>query len=100
MRDINWNIFNLKNANKEMAFQNMCKHLFCREFSISGHDLQANYNNPGLEAKPIFHHDKYYGFQCKYIETANNSTFYKEVKKSLEIAYKVYKRLLQNNEKY
>lgn len=91
MQAINWNIFNIKNANKEVTFQNMCKHLFCREFSISGHDLQANYNHPGLEAKPVSYDDKYYGFQCKYIETANHSTFYREVRESLEIAYKVYK---------
>lgn len=93
MQDINWNMFNLKNADKQTAFQNMCKHLFCRELSIGGYDLQANYNNPGLEAKPVPHHNgKYYGFQCKYIETTTTSkTFYKEVKKSLDIAYQIYK---------
>ncbi len=92
MQDINWNMFNLKNADKQTAFQNMCKHLFCRELSIGGYDLQANYNNPGLEAKPVPHNGKYYGFQCKYIEkTTNPKTFYKEVKKFLDIAYQVYK---------
>ncbi len=92
MQDINWNIFNLKNADKQTAFQNMCKHLFCRELSIGGYDLQANYNNPGLEAKPVPHNGKYYGFQCKYIETTTNSKiFYREVKKSLDIAYQIYK---------
>lgn len=92
MQDINWNRFNLKNADKRIAFQNMCKHLFCRELSVAGYDLQANYNNPGLEAKPVNHDGKYYGFQCKYVEaTTNPNTFYKEVKKSLDIAYKVYK---------
>ena len=92
MQDINWNMFNLKNADKQTAFQTMCKHLFCRELSIGGYDLQANYNNPGLEAKPVLHDDKYYGFQCKYVEaTTNSNTFYREVKKSLNIAFKVYK---------
>jgi len=92
MQDINWNMFNLKNADKRTAFQTMCKHLFCRELSIGGYDLQANYNNPGLEAKPVLRDDKYYGFQCKYVETTTNSdTFYREVKKSLDIAYQVYK---------
>ena len=92
MQDINWNRFNLKNANKRTAFQNMCKHLFCRELSIGGYDLQANYNNPGLEAKPVLHDGKYYGFQCKYVEaTTNSNTFYKQVRESLAIAFQVYK---------
>ncbi|RCX10437.1 hypothetical protein DFR58_12929 [Anaerobacterium chartisolvens] len=95
MQDINWNMFNLKNPDKRMAFQNMCKHLFCRELSISGYDLQANYNNAGLEAKPVLHDGKYYGFQCKYVELATNpNNFYRQIKKSLDIAYRIYKSQL------
>lgn len=91
MIDINWNIFNLKNADKRTAFENMCRHLFCRELSISGYDLQANYNNSGLEAIPILKDSKYYGFQCKYTEaTTSSNTLYKEVRKSLNVAYKTY----------
>ena len=92
MQDINWNMFNLKNADKRTAFQTMCKHLFCRQLSIGGYELQANYNNPGLEAKPVRCDGKHYGFQCKYVETTTNSnTFYREVQKSLNAAYRVYK---------
>lgn len=91
MIDINWNMFNLKNADKRTAFENMCRHLFCRNLSISGYDLQANFNNPGLEAKPVLRNGKYYGFQCKYIEpTTSSSTLYREIRKSLDVAYETY----------
>lgn len=92
MIDINWNIFNIKNPDKGTAFQNMCKHLFCRELSISGYDLKINYNNPGLETAPVLHDGKYHGFQCKYVDPASSEgNFYRQVNKSLNIAYKLYK---------
>ncbi len=68
---IDWNRFNDKNPNVENSFEEMCRHLFCRKFSITGYDFQSNYNQTGLEIEPILFENKNYEFQCKYVKTVH-----------------------------
>ncbi|BBI32922.1 hypothetical protein KCTCHS21_23210 [Cohnella abietis] len=90
MITVNWDKFNIKNADKEDAFERMCRHLFMRKFQISGYDFAANYNQAGLETEPINSGDKFYGFQCKYSTSHNSTSFYNQVYKSLIIAFNLY----------
>ncbi|WP_042166791.1 hypothetical protein [Paenibacillus gorillae] len=91
MISINWNKFNIKNPDKQDAFERMCRHLFMRKFKVSGYDFTANYNQAGLETEPINSGDKYYGFQCKYSTSHNSTSFYDQVHGSLEKAFNLYK---------
>ncbi|GEM_PF-2809981 len=84
---IDWNRFNDKNPNVENSFEEMCRHLFCRKFSITGYDFQSNYNQTGLEIEPILFENKNYGFQCKYVKNSP----YKQVEESLNKAFDAYK---------
>ena len=86
MIDINWNRFKLNNVNTQDAFQKMCTHLFCRNLNITGYDFSANYNNTGLEGIPVKVDNKYYGFQCKFVESHNSTSFYDQLWKSLKKA--------------
>lgn len=89
MKKISWDLFNIKNPDKEDAFEIMCRHLFLREFKLSGYDFKSNYNQTGLEVEPILYEEKYIGFQCKYCK--NGTQFYNQLKKSLTKAFKIYK---------
>lgn len=86
----NWDDFNKKNKDKTTAFENMCRVLFLRKFKKSGYDYDYDYNHPGLEFAPVFDENtkKWYGAQCKYFETFNNQSVYKEIWHSLELAEK------------
>lgn len=90
MFNINWDYFNIKNPNKENSFEEMCRHLFCRKFGITGYDFQSNYNQTGLEMEPIKVNGKWYGFQSKYVK--NNP--YQQIEDSLckeNKAFDIYK---------
>lgn len=91
MYTVNWDKFNVKNPDKQNAFERMCRHLFMRKFKISGYDFTANYNQAGLETEPIKFDGKHYGFQCKYSTNHNSTSFYKQVYDSLDKAFKIYK---------
>lgn len=90
MFNISWDYFNVKNPNKEISFEEMCRHLFCRKFGITGYDFQSNYNQTGLEMEPIKVNRRWYGFQCKYVK--NNP--YQQIEDSLckeNKAFDIYK---------
>lgn len=94
MGDKMWDRFNVKNENKTAAFEDLCLHLFCREFNLPAHNIESNFNQTGLEIEPIQHSDdKYYGFQAKYVES-NNSSFYDQAYKSIQKAIEFYKNSL------
>ena len=93
MNEINWNRFIFKNPNPQKAFETMCRNLFFRKYKVSSYDFSANYNQTGLETEPILFEDKYYGFQCKYSESGNGLTLYKEVYESLYKAVGIYPNL-------
>jgi hypothetical protein len=90
MFEVKWDRFNLKNADKEDAFERMSRHLFMRKFKINGYDFSANYNQAGLETEPVQFGEKHYGFQCKYSSSHNSASFYKQVYDSLMSAFNIY----------
>ncbi|WP_340016561.1 hypothetical protein [Paenibacillus sp. FSL K6-1318] len=90
MFEVNWNKFNIKNADKEEAFERMCRHLFMRKFKISGYEFSVNYNQTGLETEPVKSGEKFYGFQCKYSTSHNSTLFYDQVYNSLKKAFTLY----------
>lgn len=90
MRNIDWNIFNVKNQNCQETFEEMCLHMFCRELNINSHDICSNFNQAGLETEPYLYNEKYYGFQSKYITNGNNGSFYTQLYKSLKKAVNLY----------
>jgi hypothetical protein len=90
MQLINWDQFKIKNPNYNQSFENLCYHLFCREFKIS-EGIKADFNQAGLETQPIRHSDgKYYGFQSKFFE---HTTDYGQIEKSVKKALDTYKNL-------
>lgn len=94
MNTLNWDYFKYKNKNYTEEFENLCYHLFCRKFKISN-GIIADYNEAGLETKPIFSDDKWYGFQAKFFET---SIDYSQIMKSIEKAIDHFKNNPLNKE--
>ncbi len=87
MYRINWDQFKTKNLDKHKAFEELCYHLFCRKFSLS-EGIRADFNEVGLETKPIFFKNKHYGFQAKFFKHTNDGD---QIKKSVEKAIKNFK---------
>lgn len=90
MFNINWDYFNIKNPNKEDSFEEMCRHLFCKKFGVTGYEFQSNYNQTGLEMEPIEVNGKWYGFQSKYVKNSP----YQQIEDSLckeNKAFDIYK---------
>lgn len=56
---IDFNQFRVKNPDFRGAFEDLCYHLFCREFGASS-GVKADFNEAGLETKPILHKGKNY----------------------------------------
>lgn len=90
MYKINWSRFELKNPDKENAFEKMCRHLFLRKTKKSGYDFSSNYNQSGLETEPVQFKEKYYGFQCKYVTGGSSTSLYDQLWKSLHKAFTLY----------
>lgn len=69
MQKINFQQFRIKNPNYREVFENLCYHLFCREFQIPRKEGVFGYfNQRGLETEPVFLEDKWYGFQAKFFD--------------------------------
>jgi len=77
--DIKWEIFKVRNPRYEDSFEEMCRHMFCRELGVSGYDFTSNYNQTGLEMEPVKINGKYYGFQAKFVK----GNPYSQIEKSL-----------------
>ncbi|GAH60553.1 unnamed protein product, partial [marine sediment metagenome] len=61
--------------------------MFCRKFNLV-EGIRADFNEVGLETKPILFKKKYYGFQTKFFEPTNDA---KQIKDSVEKAIKHFK---------
>lgn len=88
VKDISWLDFEVKNKNKEEAFEKLCTHLFCRINHVSINEIEQDYNQPGLEIFPVKIKNKYIGFQCKYCE--NSTKFYQQAYDSVSKALSYY----------
>ena len=89
MLKINWDLFNIKNSNKQEAFETLCLLLFCNKYNVKNY-IAADFNQAGLETEPIQYKGKWYGFQSKYFD---NQISYAQVKKSIERAINTYSQL-------
>ncbi len=91
IKDVTWIDFEVKNKNKEEAFEKLCTHLFCRINQVSINDIEQDYNQPGLEIFPVKIKKKYIGFQCKYCE--NSKQFYQQAYDSVSKALFYYPKI-------
>lgn len=89
MNNINWQQFELCNADKNTAFENLCRLLFNRMFFDNKAIFHSNPNNPGIEIEPVYcqNKGKYISFQAKYFDKLD----YSKIKHSCEKAVKYYK---------
>ena len=72
MDPTNWNLFKVKNNNKESkAFENMCRLLFCAELD-NRIGLFRYKNQTGIETEPLEKDGELYGFQSKYYDNSIN----------------------------
>ena len=86
--DITWAQFEICNANKREAFEQLCRWLF-NEFFFEGKALlHSDPNNPGVEITPVFHNasNKKISFQAKYFDSLD----YTQIKESAKKAVKYY----------
>lgn len=89
MENINFDRFKIKNPNYQLAFEELCYHLFCRKFELA-EGVRADFNEVGLETKPIIYKDKSYGFQSKFFDGAID---YDQIEKSVTKALEKHKKL-------
>lgn len=64
---IDFDQFKVKNSNFRLSFEELCYHLFCREFGAAS-GVRADFNEAGLETKPILYKGKHYGYQAKFFD--------------------------------
>lgn len=88
--NLSWAKFEVNNPNKQIAFENMCRSLFSREFVLDSEVLHSDPNHPGVEVAPV--RSKYgdcnISFQAKYFDSNIN---YKQIRDSLNKMLEVYR---------
>ena len=91
--DLTWEHFADLHADKEIAFENLCRSLFKRELCVENAILHSDPNHPGVEVAPVLSRDgkDYISFQAKYFDNTIGSNGYKQIKKSAEQAIKHYR---------
>lgn len=93
MRRLDWSDFQRKNKDTHKAFEDMCRVIFLRGLGKTASDYEYNYNQPGIEINPIYNEKdgKWYGLQCKFSNSSDNKSLYKQIHNSLSQAHKRYK---------
>ena len=91
--DLTWEHFADLHADKEIAFENLCRSLFKRELCVENAILHSDPNHPGVEVAPVLSRDgkDYISFQAKYFDNTIGSNGYKQIKRSAEQTIKHYK---------
>ena len=71
--EITWETFEMCNADKRDAFENMCRLLFKQRFFNGDKLLHSNPNNPGIEVVPVIDpkSGKKISFQAKFFDNIN-----------------------------
>lgn len=82
--------FRVKHQDFRGAFEELCYHLFCREFRAAS-GVRADFNEAGLETKPILYKGKRYGFQAKFFD---QSLGYDQIDESVTKALRRFKNEL------
>ena len=89
MLKINWDLFNVKNSDRENAFETLCLMLFCNQYNVKDY-ISADFNQAGLETEPIQYKGRWYGFQSKY---SSDGIKYSNVYDSIDKATNLYPNL-------
>lgn len=87
MLKIDFNQFKIRNPNYRESFEELCYHLFCRKFHLP-EGVRSDFNETGLEAKPILHNGIYHGFQSKFFDHKIDGG---QIQSSVEKAIKHFK---------
>lgn len=87
--NLSWAKFEVNNPNKQIAFENMCRSLFSREYVLDGEVLHSDPNHPGIEVAPVKskYGDCNISFQAKYFDSNIN---YTQIRDSFKIMLEVY----------
>lgn len=82
---IDFSQFRAKNPDFRTAFEKLCYHLFCRQFHAAS-GVKADFNEAGLETKPLLYKGKRYGFQAKFFDQNMGPRQYAQVEDSVDKA--------------
>lgn len=69
--NLSWVQFEVNNPDKEIAFENMCRFIFKKQFVLNTEIIHSDPNNPGVEIKPVKSKtgEKQISFQAKYFDS-------------------------------
>lgn len=87
--ELTWNHFEQLHVDKKIAFENLSRSLFLREFCQAGTILHSDHNHPGVEVAPVVAKDSQtkISFQAKHFD---NAIGYAQIKKSVNEAVSHY----------
>lgn len=88
--NISWACFENCNANRQGAFENMCRLLFKHSFLAPDDILTINPNNPGVEIEPVYSPrlNMRISYQAKYFDTRIG---YSQISHSMDKTIEYYK---------
>ena len=86
---LTWSHFDDINSDKRIAFENLCRSLFCRKYADKYEVVHSNPNHPGVEVSPVHSQDgaELISFQAKYFD---GNVGYDQIKTSIKIAVEHY----------
>ncbi|ORU01402.1 hypothetical protein D081_0221 [Anaerovibrio sp. JC8] len=90
---LTWTHFDDINPDKRIAFENLCRSLFCRKYADKYEVVHSNPNHPGVEVSPVHSQDgiEMISFQAKYFD---GNIEYDQIKSSMKTAIEYYGGIL------
>jgi len=90
---LTWSHFDDINPDKRIAFENLCRSLFCRQYANIYEVVHSNPNHPGVEVSPVHSQDgtEVISFQAKYFD---GNIGYEQIKSSMKTAIEHYGGIL------
>lgn len=87
--NLSWVQFEVNNPDKEIAFENMCRFIFKKQFVLNTEIIHSDPNNPGVEIKPVKSKtgEKQISFQAKYFDSRIS---YRQIKNSFKKIIEFY----------
>ena len=87
--NLSWVQFEVNNPDKEIAFENMCRSIFKKQFVLNTEIIHSDPNHPGVEIKPVKAKtgEKQISFQAKYFDSRIS---YRQIKNSFKKIIEFY----------
>ena len=87
--NLSWVQFEVNNPDKEIAFENMCRSIFKKQFVLNTEIIHSDPNHPGVEIKPVKSKtgEKQISFQAKYFDSRIS---YRQIKNSFKKVIEFY----------